>query len=173
MTLLAQLFGDDFLTASWPDRARHTHGPVERIAGIGESWLARFVDELSLQFVAHACEHYRAQVPRPGHREHFIVQQLGRVEYALAGETVVLQPGGALFAPRDVAIAPRVLDDDATAHVFAFMIPSWLEMLGATAIAELGKDVAWRGRVVPDDETFRAAIEPVIAQLRALRPPRR
>jgi hypothetical protein len=171
VSLVARLFDDSFLATSWPDRVCHVAGDSTRFADAGSAWLAQLVDELALRFAAHACEHYIAPIPRPGHREVIVVHVGGSVEYALPDRRVVLEPGGALFLPRELAYT--AVDADARAHVFSFGIPSWLEMLSATALNELSKDLAWRARVAPDDATFRALVAPFVEQLRALRPPRR
>ncbi len=173
MSLLARLFDESFLATCWPDRACHVAGDSARFADAGPAWLAQLVDELALQFAAHACEYYVAATPRPGHREVIVAQIAGRVEYALSGERIVLEPGGALFLPREIASTARSLDDDARAHVFSFGIPSWLEMLTATALDVLGREPAWRARVTPDDAEFRELVAPFVEQLRALRPPKR
>lgn len=87
-------------------------------------------------------------------------------------DTVVdLVAGGALYLPRGTWFAIDC-DDDTAVWLFALKLPTWIELVVNTALAELGRSPAWRAVIAGADPAPDPALTAALAALRALRPPR-
>lgn len=79
--------------------------------------------------------------------------------------THVLEPGAALFVPRGTWHRTHALEASLSLS-FGFRAPSRLEQAIAAAVAELGRDPAWRA---PAYDVTRAGGDEVVAFVRAMR----
>jgi hypothetical protein len=171
-SVIAAVFGMDastFRTAHWPERAALVEGPADRFADLdAPGWLAQLVDELGLAFAAHACAggvHEARVVDHASDHESIVLVVRGTVRVGDRAHAA----GSAMFLPRGGSreLAPG---DDGAFALFTFRVPTWIEMIANTLLAELARDEAWRmpGPLPPAAE---AALREVVALLAAA-PPR-